>query len=193
MAVMAATTDQHGIVPDRPFTVYDLAEMPDDGRRYELLDGMLLVSPAPGLKHQEVILCLGVLLKGSCPAALQVILAPFAVRPCVTTELQPDVLVARKQDLTEKHLPAAPLLAVEVLSSSSVLYDTASKKAAYERFGVRSYWVIDPPVPQLTAFELDTAGQYQQVARVRGSEVFDAERPFPVRVVPAELLEPREN
>lgn len=48
MSVMAETTCQHGIVPGRPFTVFDLEAMPDDGRRYELLDGMLLVSPAPG-------------------------------------------------------------------------------------------------------------------------------------------------
>jgi Uma2 family endonuclease len=60
-------------------------------------------------------------LKGTCPAGQQVILAPFAVRPSVTTELQPDVLVARKQDLTESHLPTAPLLAVEVLSASTTL------------------------------------------------------------------------
>lgn len=86
--------------------------------------------------------------------------APFAVRPSVTTELQPDVLVARKQDLTENHSPTAPLLAVEVLSSSTMLYDVGSKKPAYERLGVSIYWVIDPLVPRATAFGLDKSGQY---------------------------------
>jgi hypothetical protein len=53
--------------------------------------------------------------------------------------------------------------------------------------------VVDPLVPGLTAFELDTTGRYQQLAKVSRWEVFEAERPFPVRGVPAELLEPSED
>lgn len=188
MSVMAAATDQHGIVPGRPFTVYDLETMPDDGRRYELLDGMLLVSPASGLRHQKIAYRLYGVLESAAPEELEVVGAPFAVRPSVTTELQPDVLVARDDDLTETHLPTAPLLVVEVLSSSTMLYDVGSKKAAYERLGVHSYWVIDPLVPRVTAFELDKSGRYRQIAKVDGAERFEAQRPFPVRIVPAELL-----
>ncbi|WP_461157127.1 Uma2 family endonuclease [Saccharopolyspora tripterygii] len=185
---MAETTGPHGIVQSRPFTVYDLETMPDDGHRYELLDGALLVTPAPGYKHQKVVLRLGALLDAACPDDLEVLPAPFAVRPSVTVELQPDLLVARDEDLTEAYLPAAPVLAVEVLSPSTRLNDLNSKKAFYERLGVPCYWVIDPLEPRLTAFELGEDGEYERIVEVAGSEGFDAAHPFPVRVVPAELI-----
>jgi len=131
---------------------------------------------------------LAALLDSRCPDELHTLPAPFAVQPSKTTELQPDVLVARDEDLTDKLLPVAPLLAVEVLSPSTAINDLNNKKAAYERLGVPSYWVVDPQQPSLTVFELDPAGRYQQVAEVKGEDVFETARPFPVRVVPVELL-----
>jgi Uma2 family endonuclease len=188
MTGMAATTGSPGIAHGRPFTVDDLEAMPDDGNRYELIDGMLFVSPAPGARHQKIVLRLGMVLELACPDGLQVLLSPFAVRPSTSTELQPDVLVARDEELTEKLLPAAPVLAVEVLSPSTALNDLNTKKAAYERLGVSSYWVIDSQQPTLTVFELDDGGRYRQVDEVKGEDAFEAQRPFPVRVVPVELL-----
>jgi Uma2 family endonuclease len=58
----------------------------------------------------------------------------------------------------------------------------------YERFGVPSYWVIDPLDPSLTVFELVEDGRYQQVAEVKGDNAFEATQPYPVRIVPSELL-----
>lgn len=171
-----------------PFTVEDLARLPDDGRRYELLDGVLLVSPPGGLRHQKILTGLVVALDKCCPDHLHVLGAPFAVRPSHDTELQPDALVARDDDLTEELLPVAPLLAVEVLSANTALVDLNLKKAAYQRMGVRSYWIVDPVEARLTVFELDDAGVYVQVAEVKGEDGVEVERPFPVRVVPAELL-----
>ena len=127
-------------------------------------------------------------LQSACPDDLHVLPAPLSVRPSRSTELQPDVLVARGQDLTEKLLPVAPMLAVEVLSPSTALNDLNTKKAAYARLGVPSYWVVDPQPPSLTAFELDDDGCYRQVAEVKGDDAFDTQRPFPVRIVPIELL-----
>jgi Uma2 family endonuclease len=170
------------------FTVHDLEGMPDDGRRYELIDGELLVSPAPGLRHQTITYQLHRLLDGPCPKDLYVLSAPFAVQTDISNEVQPDVLIARFDELTDKNLPAAPVLAVEVLSPSGRLIDLNLKRAAYERMGTRSYWIVDPDLPDLTVLELDANGRYQEVIRVVGDEVFDALRPFPVRVVPAELL-----
>jgi Uma2 family endonuclease len=188
MTVMTATTSSSGIPHGRPFTVDDLEAMPDDGNRYELIDGMLIVSPAPGRRHQDVAFRLAVLLDETCPVDLHMIIAPFAVRVSQTTELQPDILVARDSDFTDKLLPVAPLLAVEVMSPSSVINDLNNKKAAYERMGVASYWVVDPQQPSVTIFELTADGLFHLVAEVKGDDVFEAERPFPVRIVPTELL-----
>lgn len=178
-----------GVVASSPFSVADLEGMPDDGRRYELVDGQLLVSPAPGLRHQALALALYRLLDDACPRDLFVLAAPFAVRIDGNNEVQPDVLVARRDQLTEKHLPAAPVLAIEVLSPTRRLVDLSLKRAAYERMGTPSYWVLDPDVPDLLVLELDSTEAYREVIRVAGAEAFYASQPFQVRVVPAALLE----
>ena len=175
-------------VNGRPYTVEDLEGMPDDGHRYELIDGALLVSPAPGFRHQKIVAKLVVKLDPACPAGLHVLPAPFAVRPSPTLEVQPDLLVCRDSDLTDKLLPVAPLLAVEILSPSTALNDFNTKKAVYERLGVPSYWIIDPEMPTLTAFEFGADGLYEQTVVVKADEVFEATAPFPVRFSPAELL-----
>jgi len=103
---------------------------------------MLLVTPAPGWSHQEMSGALYLLLSTACPPSLRVLLAPFAVRTAPTSEVQPDVLVARYDDLIEACLPVAPLLVVETLSRSTQLNDRNTKKAHYERLGVPSYWLL---------------------------------------------------
>jgi Uma2 family endonuclease len=188
MAAMTAEAGSVRLAHGRPFTVDDLEAMPDDGNRYELIDGTLIVSPAPGLRHQRMAYLLFGVLEAVCPDEFIVVGAPFAVRPSATTELQPDVLVGRYEDFTDKLLPTAPVLAVEIVSPSSVLNDLNYKKAAYQRMGVRCYWVIDPEAPSLTVFELDDAGVYRTVGEVKGTDGYQASLPFPVRVVPADLL-----
>lgn len=191
MVAMTEPTTKSFILPHdgRPFTVHDLEAAPDDGNRYELIDGALLVSPAPGYRHQKVALQLAIRLDAECPPDMDVLTAPFAVRPSDITELQPDVLVGRSSDFTERDLPTAPLLAVEVLSPSTKLKDLTIKKAAYQRLGVPSYWVLDPLKASLAVFELDGKGfSYQLIAEAVGDKAFEATQPFPVRIVPAELL-----
>ena len=184
MSVMTSVIP-HG----RPFMVDDLEGFPDDGNRYELIDGMLLVSPAPGWEHQEVGLSLFAQLRALCPPDLRALAAPFAVQTALDSEVQPDVIVARYVDFRSKNLPVAPLLAVEVLSHSTRLKDRNLKKAHYERIGVEAYWILDPVEPgALDAFELD-AGLYRQVVHVEGDEEFHATRPFSITVVPARLLD----
>ena len=187
---MGTMTASHAAIPTgRPFTVADLEAMPDDGNRYELIDGMLIVSPAPSWGHQEMGFAAGIALRNACPRDKRVLIAPFAVQTAFDSEVQPDVLVTRYTDLTPKNLPVAPLLAVEVLSRSTALHDRNTKKAFYERIGVPSYWLLDPTEPgSLTAFELTGEG-YRRLAHVVGDDAFDAEQPFPVRVVPARLLD----
>jgi len=173
-----------------PLTVHDLEGMPDDGRRYELVDGVLVVTPAPGWSHQEMAFRLAMGLDAVCPPELRVIVAPFAIRPSLHTELQPDVLVARYENLTIKDLPVAPVLAVEVLSRSTALIDRNLKRAALARVGVPLYWLLDPEpaAPSITALELGENGEYREVAGATGKQKFEVSRPFPVQLRPADLL-----
>lgn len=190
MAIMTAVdTDQPDVVVlDGPFTVAQWAALPDDGRRHELLDGMLVMAAAPRRRHQEVVKRLTLLLDAAAPDWAQVLPGPFAVKLPGPTVLEPDVLVARRAELTEEDLPTVPLLSVEVLSPSTRSFDLTEKKAILEREGCPSYWVIDPQRLELTAFEL-VDGAYVEVAQIARGEPWEATAPFPVTVVVQGLLD----
>ena len=166
----------------------DLAEMPEDGHRYELIEGVLIVSPSPSPRHQTCVVSLVVILRQARLEGHHVLVAPFDVRLSPITVLQPDVLVARKGDVTPARLEAAPLLAVEILSPSTRLIDLGTKRLAYEAAGVPAYWLVDPDAPSLTVLHLED-GRYVEHALVTGEEQYAATVPFPVRVVPARLLD----
>jgi Uma2 family endonuclease len=184
----AVSTTEAWPARGQPFTVSDLDRLPDDGRRYELLDGVLVVSPRPATVHQLAALRLATLLDNSCPADLCVLPEP-ALQLSADTEFDPDVVVVHWEDVGGAKLTAPPLLVVEIRSPSTALVDLNRKKAAYQRFGVSSYWIVDPDPkePSITAFEL-REGRYATMAKAAGRETIAAERPFRVDVVPAALL-----
>jgi len=173
----------------RPLTRDDLAAMPDDGHRYELLDGSLVVTPAPSRSHQVALLELAMLLTSGCPPHLQVLLAPFDVTLAPDTVLHPDLVVADKSQLTEHELPAAPVLAVEILSPSTRRIDLTLKRSRLGAAGCPSYWVVDPLEPSLTAWEL-VEGRYVDQAHVVGAETVVLDRPFRVEITPSTLSDP---
>lgn len=96
-------------------------------------------------------------------------------------------LVAHRADLGEDNLRHTPVLVVEVLSPSTRHVDQGTKRLAFEAAGVPSYWVVDPDAPDLLVLELED-GSYREVVRVARDEPFEAMKPHPVRVVPADLL-----
>lgn len=162
--------------------------MPDDGHRYELVDGALVVTPAPNVRHQTCVLALGMLLYSARGEGHRVLIAPVDVRLSPTTVVQPDVLVARQSDLTDTRLEGAPLLAVEVLSASTSRIDLGTKRLVFEAAGVPAYWLVDPDEPSLTVLHLQD-GRYIELVTVTGEEPYAATVPFPVTVVPARLLD----
>ncbi|HEY1487868.1 MAG TPA: Uma2 family endonuclease [Micromonosporaceae bacterium] len=181
------------VLRDRRWSVDDLDELPtDDGNRYEIIDGVLVVSGAPRMRHQRAVGRLYRLLGDACPAELEVFVAPFGVLLRFDTMIMPDILVARVDDLTEGELPAPPVLAVEVLSPGSRTIDLEMKFKRFERAGTPSYWVVDPDESpakaRLIAWDLDAAGRYQRVGEVLGDEAFEAKLPYRVRVAPADLV-----
>jgi Uma2 family endonuclease len=105
------------------------------------------------------------------------------------TEFVPDLVVIRQGQVTAAKCTEPPLLVAEVRSPRTALIDLNAKKAAYERFGAPSYWVVIPDTgkPELIVFEL-RGGHYAEAARAAGGESFRAQRPFAVEVVPARLV-----
>ena len=176
------------MVAEALLTRADLDALPDDGRRHELLDGAIFVTPSPGFAHQDVVMRLGSILLPRVDAAGLVVLgAPFDVVLSEFTVVQPDLLVAPKDQFTRKHLPGPPLLAVEVRSRSTAAVDAVIKRDLYEKAGVPSYWLVDPEGPSVVVLEL-VEGRYVEVARAHGEEPIEVSAPVPMRLTPAEWL-----
>ncbi|MGH9189151.1 MAG: Uma2 family endonuclease [Acidimicrobiales bacterium] len=171
-----------------PLTIDDLEKVPDDGHRYEILDGMLLVTPAPNTSHQTCVLVLGSVLLAAAGPGYTVLPAPYDWVIGPGTSFQPDIVVARTADVGPLRLERTPLLVVEVLSPSTRLVDLNLKRAAYEAAGVPAYWLVDPVGPSLTVLRLDEGARYIEEASVAGTDAHHASHPFPVTVVPAALL-----
>ena len=172
----------------RPLVRADLDDMPDDGHRYELVDGVLVVSPSPRPRHQDVVGALYVALRPACPAHLKVMLGPLDVVLADDTVLIPDLFVAPREQFTDRELPGAPLLAIEVLSPSTRRFDQLVKRERLEAAEVGAYWLVDPQEPALTVLELRD-GRLVETARATGDEVLEVTFPFALRLVPSELLD----
>ncbi|TDC14385.1 Uma2 family endonuclease [Kribbella albertanoniae] len=168
-------------------TLAEFDALPDDGEWRELLDGRVLVTPAPRPIHQTAAGNLYTLLRAARTPDLLVYFAPFDYRPGGPNSLQPDVLVCHRQDVGPQGVQRPLLLAVEVASPSTRHQDVMRKRLLYEAHGVQSYWIFEPEDAVLVVLELKN-GQF--VDRVfKDDEVFEAELPYPVQIVPAELLE----
>ena len=126
------------------YTVDDLDRFPDDGNRYELLDGVLLVTPAPRAVHQIVANRLQYRLTEAVGSIAHVV-GPGAISVPPRTQLQPDVLVypSRLSPTTDWAKVSEHWLAIEVLSRSSRMYDREFKRDAYFALGVREVWLVD--------------------------------------------------
>ena len=170
----------------RMLTRADLDALPEDGLRHELIDGAFVMTPAPGLSHQSMVGALHIsLVNASSKSGLKVLLAPFSVvlGPNV---VEPDLLVAPAEAFTQRDLPTAPLLAVEVRSPSTGWLDEGRKLTLYEEYGVASYWLVDPSQPSITVLEL-VEGRYTKTAMATGDQTIEVTAPFPIALNPAEL------
>ena len=172
----------------RALTVADIEAMPDDGQLYELIDGVLVVTPTPEWRHQVARDVLLGQLRAAAPRDVRVLGAPAAAIIDERSWVEPDITVARKADFGDKYLDRPPLLAVEVLSPSNRIYDLNTKFARYERAAIASYWVVDPHELRLVAWEL-VDGRYVEVADVGPGESWTASRPFEITIAPGELTD----
>jgi Uma2 family endonuclease len=127
------------------YTVADLELLPDDGNRYEVLAGTLLVTPSPGSAHQGVAARLSALFASHILARRLGMFSPGVVTLPPLTQLEPDLLI-----VPPRFSPGTPWaemsehwLAVEIVSRSSRVYDREFKRDAYLALGVREVWLVD--------------------------------------------------
>lgn len=131
-------------------TWQDVQQLPDDGKRYEAIEGELYVTAAPAIRHQRVSLRLELELVRLLvePGHGEMMHAPVGVEfPATGEGVQPDIVFiaqASRGIIAEKWLMGAPDLVVEILSPSTSSRDRGIKLRLYERQGVAEYWVVDP-------------------------------------------------
>lgn len=152
---------------ERPYTADDLPMTPDDGRRYEILGGELIVSPSPSEQHQSVLTELLAELRAFLRdhEVGKVYPAPFDVAFDEYNILQPDLLVVLKEHrdrIESNRVAGAPDLVVEIISHGSRGTDRVKKAATYATFGVREYWLVDPESQTILVQELQ-GGRFRQV------------------------------
>ncbi len=130
-------------------TWQDVQQLPDDGRRYEAIEGDLYVTPAPTVRHQRISQRLEWALKTLLqdPGHGELLHAPVGVEfPATEEGVQPDILFvsnARRGRVADDWLRGAPDLVVEILSPTTASRDRGIKLRLYERQGVAEYWIVD--------------------------------------------------
>ena len=156
------------------WTYKDYATIPDDGKRYEVVDGVLFMTPAPDIAPQEIVgeifayLRNYVKLKGMG----KIFVAPVDVKLNDSTIVQPDVLVilnAHLERIAEKRVLGAPDLVVEVASPATREHYRYKKRSAYALAGVPEYWIVDPTERNVEVLILE-AGTYHSSGIFHGRE-----------------------
>ncbi len=161
-------------IVDPKLTYEDLRAMPDDGRRYELIDGEVYMTPAPRPRHQRTV---GRLYRELADFVEgrglgEVLLAPLDVVFGERTAIQPDLLFIRKDRasiVTELNVQGDPDLVIEVLSPSNASFDRETKLQVYARAGVRELWYFDPEARTAEILDLGPDGRYVLTAKLSGN------------------------
>lgn len=179
----AAVAERVSPPPQGEWTYKDWLKLPDDGYRYEVINGVLYMSPPPLIRHQQISMRLvGCLLEFLRRQPIgEVLHAPVGVRlPNQPVPLQPDIVFVRVERLgiiDEAYIEGVPDLLMEILSPSNWLYDRREKMQVYQEAGVAEYWIIDPRALTVEVYVLEQ-GQYLLAGQYRPGEV------APSRVIP---------
>jgi len=188
---MPATTDELSVVtpadwvpgpPQGSWTYEDYAALHDDGNRYEIVNGVLIMTPAPSPEHQDIV--------GEIFSALRthiklaglgrVFTGPIDVDLGPKNVYQPDLVVVLNTHLdrvAEKKIIGAPDLVVEVASPSTAAYDRLTKYEKYAHAGIREYWMVKPKSRSVELLVLE-GREYRSLGIFRG------EQTLPSRIVP---------
>jgi len=167
--------------PQGEWTYEDWLRLPDDGWRYEVIKGVLYMSPAPRPRHQLISGELGYRLQSFVRAQGlgQVYYAPVDVfLPDQETPVQPDLIFIAREHLDivrlDEGIYGAPDFIVEILSPGDWLKDRKEKFALYAETGVREYWIVDPKISTIEVYTLREA-EYELLGRWGAGEVARSE------------------
>ena len=167
MTALVLPTDAPAVPgpPQGHWTYANWEELPDDGNRYEIIDGVLYMTTAPSSFHQWIVNRLERHI--TIPAEDQGLAfgfpAPVGVIMPGCDPVQPDfvvVLTSRKSIFRQRRIRGVPDLVVEILSRGTKTYDQQVKLDAYARAGVPEYAIIDPSARTLSHFRLEAPGRY---------------------------------
>jgi Uma2 family endonuclease len=152
-------------------TYEDYVKLPDDGRRYEIIDGELFVNAAPVPRHQRIVRNLLVRLDVYFEehGGGEVFASPIDVLLEDHSVVQPDLIVVRSERsaiVGEKNVQGAPNLVIEVLSDGTRRLDEIDKRKLYERSGVEEYWIVDPVLELVKVHRRAASGAFERVAEI---------------------------
>src|SRR5712692_1862389 len=168
--------------PQGSWTYEDYAALPENGQRYEIVNGVLIMAPAPSPDHQDITGEIFSYLRTHIKLAGlgRVFTSPIDVDLGTKNVYQPDVVVVLNEHLDrvqEKKIVGAPDLVVEVASKSTAAYDRLTKHDAYARAGIAEYWMVKPASRTVEVMVLED-GEYRSLG------VFEGQATLPSRVAP---------
>lgn len=171
-----------------PVTYEEYLRWPETNEPCELVDGRVVVSPSPGLRHQRAVVQLAVLLDAVVPADHAVVVSPvdWVLRKHPLLVRQPDLAVIRAELLPNPRLLTPPLLAVEVLSPTSRERDLITKRVQYAEAGLDWYWLVDIEAAEVLVLRRKRR-LFVAHASARGEELLTVDEPFPVQLRPSDL------
>ena len=160
-----------------PFTYEDFVHFPDDGQRYELVDGEVYVTPSPSTCHQDIVLRLARRIADHLDrhGGGRVYVSPLDVVLSSTDVVEPDVVFVAEADagkITRSNIQGAPTLAIEVLSDPR--HDRVRKRRLYARFGVPEYWIVDPDGDRVEVHRLEDGGYGAPIVFEPGATITSA-------------------
>jgi len=174
-------------------TYRDYEALPADGRRYELHDGELVVTAAPGVPHQRLVGRLFARLRQHVEAngLGEVFVSPVDCILSDTTVVEPDLVYvesARSSLVSVRGIEGPPTLVVEILSRSTMQIDRGAKLQLYARHEIPHYWIVDPDERRIEAYA-STEGASRMVAHLAGADRGSLP-PFSDLVIMADTLWP---
>ncbi len=149
------------------FTYEDYVSLPDNGKRYQVIEGEIYMVPAPAPWHQDIVGKLFVLLRTFVEARGlgKVYFAPCDVILSEEDIVQPDIFFISKERehiITEKNIQGAPDIVIEIMSHFTAKLDKTAKLKLYERSGVKEYWLVDPDRKEVEVLTLKR-GSYESM------------------------------